>query len=295
MNLEFKSGDGAAGAILPPPAALAVRSQPHRRARLQCSETILVVEDQLVIRQHMVSCLKGLGYNVLPSPDPVSALSTLRQFKGRIDLLLTDFSMRGMAGHELLSKAGAERPDLKVLYMSSQPEEFVWESAFRQQKPAWLAKPFTPQLLASGVRKALGWQHRVVLVMDEDPEVREFLADALAGNSYEVLEAADLNTARGILKANRVDLLIGDVARFEQKGEESIRYLRRSHPATGILVLTGHLPAISRNPPFVRRRTRHRIEKDDLKARWLLGAQATLPKPISAELLLETVDKALAR
>lgn len=295
MNLEFKSGENSAGAVLHPAAAMTVRSQPHRRARLQCSQTILVVEDQRVIRQHMVSCLEGLGYNVLPTADPESALSTLRQFKGRIDLLLTDFSMRGMAGHELLNHAGAERPDLKVLYMSSQPEEFVWESAFLQQRPAWLAKPFTPQLLASGVRKALGWQHRVILVVDEDQEVRDFLADTLVGNSYEVLEAADLNTARGILKANRVDLLIGDVARFEQKGEESIRGLRRLHPATGILVLTGQLPAISKNPPFVRRRTRHRIEKDDLRARWILGAQATLPKPISAELLLETVNKALGR
>jgi CheY-like chemotaxis protein len=295
MNLEFKTGESVAGAILQGPAPLNERSQPPRRARLRSSETILVVEDQRVIRQHMVSCLEGLGYNVLPFPDPESALASLGQFKGRIDLLLTNFSMRGMAGHELLRRAGAERPDLKALYMSSQPEELVWESAFLQQKPAWLAKPFTPQLLASGVRKALGWRHRVILVVDEDREVRAFLTDALGGNSYEVLEAADLNAARGILKTNRVDLMIGDVTRFEQKGEESIRNLRRLHPATGILVMTGNLPAVSKNPPFVRRRTRHRIEKDDLKARWLLGAHATLPKPISADLLRETVDKALAR
>lgn len=295
MNLDFKSGESAAGAVLQAPPVLSAPPLANFRNRIPGSETILLVEDQRMIRQHMATCLQRLGYNVLSSQGPEAALETLRRYKGRIDLLLTDFSMPGMSGHELLRMAGAGRPGIKALYMSSRPEELVWESAFLQQKPAWLAKPFTPQLLAAGVRKALGREHRVVLIIDENEEVRTFLAGALSVKRYVVLEARDLNEGRAILKTNRIDVMIGDLARFEQKGEESIRNFRRAFPATRVLVLTGSLPAFSKSLPFVRRRSRRCIEKDDLKARWLLGANATLPKPVSAELLIETVGLALEK
>jgi hypothetical protein len=60
------------------------------------------------------------------------------------------------------------------------------------------------------------------------------------------------------------------------------------HPATAILALTGTFPVVSKNPPFVQR-VRQTMEKEDLKARWLRGADAALPKPVSVDLLLETL------
>lgn len=104
------------------------------------------------------------------------------------------------------------------------------------------------------------------------------------------MEAASLKLAKDILNRARVDLLIGDVARFGEGDAKSVRTFRRQHPATAILALTGKFPAVSKSPPFVRRRTRRIVEKDDLKARWLGGADATLPKPVSVELLLETLS-----
>lgn len=250
--------------------------------------TILVVEHQQAIRHYLVSCLEDLCYHVLSAPDPDAALSILRNHKGRVDLVLTDFSMPGTSGHELARIAEELRPGIKVLYMSGAPEEMVWTSGFLKQKPAWLAKPFSPQMLAAGVRKALELG-RVILIVDDDEEVRAFLREPLRSNGYEVAEASSLKLAKEILNRSRVDLLIGDLARFEEDDAETVRTFRRQHPATAILALTGKFPAVSKSPPFVRRRSRRVVETEDLKARWLRGADAALPKPVSIELLLETV------
>lgn len=269
---------------------LPVNASVVRNNGLQLPPTILLVEDQPAIRQHMVNCLEDLRYQVLASPDAEAALKTFRQHKGRIDLLLTNFSMPGMSGPELARITEAERPGIKVLYMSGYPEEMVWEGEFLKQRPSWLAKPFTMQLLAAGLRKSLGGQRRVILVVDGEAEVRDFLREPLESNGYQVLEAAHLRLAREILDVNRVDLVIGDLSRFEQEGEESVRKFRRSYPALGILAMTGNVPAVSKNLPEVRR-NRRAMETDDLKARWLRGADATLPKPVSVDLLLETITR----
>jgi DNA-binding response OmpR family regulator len=250
--------------------------------------TILVVEPQQAIRNYLVSCLEDLGYHMLRAPDPDGALATLREHKGRIDLVLTDFSMPGTSGQELGRIAEEQRPGIKVLYMSGAPEEMVWTPGFLKQKPAWLAKPFSPQMLAAGVRKALDLR-RVILVVDGDEEVRAFLREPLRSNGYEVVEAGSLKVAKDLLNRARVDLLIGDLAQFDEGDAESVRTFRRQHPATAVLALTGKYPAVSKSPPFVRRRARHVVETEDLKARWLRGADAALPKPVSVDLLLETL------
>jgi len=264
---------------------------PKVASRTSGTQTILLVEDQPAIRQHMVNCLEDLRYQVLASPDGDSALRTVREHKGRIDLLLTNFSMPGISGRELARITEAERPGIKVLYMSGHPEEMVWAGEFLEQRPSWLAKPFTKQLLAAGLRKSLGAPRRVVLIVDEDSEVRNFLREPLQNSGYQVFEAANLKLAKEVLDRNRVDLLIGDLARFEREGEGTVRKLRRSYSATEILALTGNFPAVSKSLPFVRARSRRAVETDDLKARWLRGVDATLPKPVSVDHLLETVRK----
>ncbi len=250
--------------------------------------TILVVEHQQAIRHYLVSCLEDLRYNVLSAADPEVALTILREHRERIDLVLTDFSMRGTSGHELGRIAEEQRPGIKVLYMSGAPEEMVWTAGFLKQQPAWLAKPFSAQMLAAGVRKALELR-RVILLVDHDEEVRAFLSEPIKSNGYEVVEAGSLKAAKNIMNRARVDLLIGDLALFEEGDAESVRTFRRQHPTTAIMALTGKYPAVSKSPPFVRRRARCVVETDDLKARWLRGADAALPKPVSVDLLLETL------
>jgi CheY-like chemotaxis protein len=152
---------------------------PHLPTPVADKQTILVVEDQAAIRRYMVSCLEDLRYHVLASPDPAHALRTLRQHNGRIDLLLTNFSMPEMSGPDLACIAREEQLGIKVVYMSGNPEEMVWGGQFLSQKPLWLAKPFTTQLLAAVLRKSLVGRQRIILLVDGDEEVREF-----PGNPY---------------------------------------------------------------------------------------------------------------
>jgi DNA-binding response OmpR family regulator len=247
------------------------------------------VEHQQVIRHYLVSCLEDLCYRVLSAPDPDAALTILRDHKERVDLVVTEFATQGTSGQELGRLAEEERPGIKVLYTSGTPEEMVWTPGFLKQKPAWLAKPFSLQTLAAGVRKALELR-RVILIVDSDAEVRTFLRESLKSSGYEVVETANLKLAKDMLNRARVDLMIGDLALFEEGDGDSVRDFRRQHPGTAILALTGKYPAVSKNPPFVRHRARRVVETEDLKARWLRGADAALPKPVSVELLLQTLN-----
>jgi hypothetical protein len=80
----------------------------------------------------------------------------------------------------------------------------------------------------------------------------------------------------------------------DQDGENTLCKLRRAQPGIKILAMTGRFPAVSTNPPFVRRRPRFPImEIAVLKARIFLSADETLPKPVSADLLIATTKKLL--
>ena len=196
------------------------------------TQTILLVEDQPAIRQHMVN---------LPRRSALSGFGVARwrlragdgaEHKGRIDLLLTNFSMPGISGRSWHGSPKRSVPGSRCCTCPGIPEEMVWAGEFLKQRPSWLAKPFTKQLLAAGLRKSLGAPRRVVLVVDEDAEVRNFLREPLQNSGYQVFEAVNLRLAKEVLDANRVDLLIGDLARFEQEGEGTVRKLRRSYSAT---------------------------------------------------------------
>ena len=133
---------------------------------------------------------------------------------------------------------------------------------------------------------------RLILVVDDDERVRAFLSEALKRSGYGVWEAPSTKLAVKILSERRINLVIGDATRLEQDG--GLRRLRHAQPGIKILAMTGAFPAISTAPRFVRRRVRFSLmDPAGLKARLFLGADGTLPKPVSADLLIETTRKLL--
>jgi two-component system cell cycle sensor histidine kinase/response regulator CckA len=84
-------------------------------------KTILIVDDESAILDVVVSILWDLGYNILTAPTGLLALRVSREYKGEIQLLLSDFQMPGMDGIALASQLTLERPQLKVLLMSGYP------------------------------------------------------------------------------------------------------------------------------------------------------------------------------
>jgi len=137
-------------------------------------------------------------------------------------------------------------------------------------------------------------QRARILVVDTDRQVRLFLGESLRRFGYRVWQAASGELAMKILREDRVDLIIGDAAGLEPDGEKTLLKLRRSHPGMKILAMTGTFPAVSTHPPFVRLRSRFpALDPAALKARLFLGVDATLPKPVSVNLLIETIQDVL--
>jgi CheY-like chemotaxis protein len=117
------------------------------------SETILVVEDDDMVRAYVENELKALGYNVITRSNGPSALELLRQ-PGNIDLLFTDVVMPGgMFGPELARQATGFRPGLKVLFTSGYTQDPVKMPDGVDARI--LTKPFKRQDLAAMLRSAL--------------------------------------------------------------------------------------------------------------------------------------------
>jgi CheY-like chemotaxis protein len=89
--------------------------------RAEAGETVLVVEDEPVIRDLIVEVLRELGYRALEAADGSAGLKVLQSRK-RIDLLVTDVGLPGVNGRQLADQARVTRPDLKVLFITGYAE-----------------------------------------------------------------------------------------------------------------------------------------------------------------------------
>lgn len=132
------------------------RAFPHMADRaLGGTETILVVEDDNLVRQHVVAQLKSLGYRVFEASEAKGALEVLRQIAD-VELLFTDVVMPGgMGGRELSEAALALRPDLKVLFTSGYTENSIVHNGKLDPGVELLSKPYRREQLALKLRKIL--------------------------------------------------------------------------------------------------------------------------------------------
>ena len=118
-------------------------------------ETILVVEDEDIVRQLTCEMLQDLGYTVMKAGDPVEAIELCRRHGGPIHLLLTDVVMPQMDGRALYHHLAPERPEMKVLYVSGYTEDAIVHHGVLDDNVNFLQKPFTVYGLTSKVRDVL--------------------------------------------------------------------------------------------------------------------------------------------
>lgn len=111
----------------------------------------------------------------------------------------------------------------------------------------------------------------ICVVADDERAVREFVTRVLSAEGFDVFAAGDGRTAAALLAAHPVDLLVTDVVMPDGEGLETIRAVRRQYPGLKILVMSG------------------KFGPDVLRMAKLLGADASLSKPFSAEDLLFSV------
>jgi two-component system cell cycle sensor histidine kinase/response regulator CckA len=115
-------------------------------------ETILLVEDEDIVRRLIGQVLASHGYRVIEAGSGAEALEAIDRHQGHIDLLLTDVVMAGMSGRELAEKLTALLPELKVLYMSGYTDDAMLRHGVYHNSAAFLGKPFSP----AGLVRKLG-------------------------------------------------------------------------------------------------------------------------------------------
>jgi CheY-like chemotaxis protein len=136
-------------------SAAALIKAEREKESLHGSETVLVVEDDEMVRSMILKALNSYGYHVLCAPNGQEALRILREQEEMVSLVLTDIVMPGMSGGELAAQAQGEQQDLKILYMSGYTDNAIVHHGVLYKSVSFLQKPFTPDLLAGKVRKVL--------------------------------------------------------------------------------------------------------------------------------------------
>jgi signal transduction histidine kinase/CheY-like chemotaxis protein len=138
------------------PGAGAPRLPPARRA------TILLAEDNAMVRDVTARLLRDAGHLVIVASDGEEALRQAREHRGTIDLLVTDLIMARRGGIELAKTLAPEQPNLRILFVSG----FSWDRALPDLDPErgvdFLQKPFAPEDLTRCVTKLLGATARPV-------------------------------------------------------------------------------------------------------------------------------------
>lgn len=164
--VESEVGRGSTFRIYIPRCQSSVVDVPNERTRKAFeqlgTETVLVVEDDTLVRRLIVSTLRDAGYYVLDAESPYQAIQVARDRKAAIPLLLTDVVMPEMSGRQLAERLSMRHAQMRVLYMSGYTDDAVLRHGIMTDEIAFLRKPFTRAQLVQKVRETLDSERTAV-------------------------------------------------------------------------------------------------------------------------------------
>jgi len=127
------------------------------------TETILVVEDEAMIREIIKVTLSDHGFSVLLAQDGEEAVRISKAHPGRIHLLLCDVVLPKMSGRDVATGLAALRPELRVLYMSGYTSNAIVHHGVLEPGIAFLQKPFSPAVLLAKMQEVLSAENPPVI------------------------------------------------------------------------------------------------------------------------------------
>jgi two-component system, cell cycle sensor histidine kinase and response regulator CckA len=156
IRVESQPGRGSVFRVYLPSAEAAVspHSMTDHTAVSGGTETILLVEDEKLVRRLIRQILSSQGYQVLEASDPVKALEVCQNHQDTIHATVTDVVMPHMNGWELGNRLAEMRPGIRILYMSGYTDDAVVRNHL-QCNPNFLQKPFPPDVLLNKLRQIL--------------------------------------------------------------------------------------------------------------------------------------------
>ena len=158
IEVNSEVGEGTTVTIYLPRidgAAPRVRRPSRGRMRIVGDETILLVEDDALVRRAIVRTLRRAGFNVLEAGSGGEALQVAQAHAHEIHLVLTDVVMRGLSGKELANQIAATRPDVPVVFMSGYAGDEVVHDGLLDEGTPFIEKPFTDSQLLAKLRAIL--------------------------------------------------------------------------------------------------------------------------------------------
>jgi len=134
-----------------PPRSVGESQDPARGGH----ETILLVEDEDIVRHVATAALKRKGYHIIQASSGSDALVKWETCKNKVDLILIDVVMPGMNGNQVAGILTANAPDIPVLFMSGHTEDVVLHKGIIDHGIAFIQKPFSAESLSHKVREIL--------------------------------------------------------------------------------------------------------------------------------------------
>jgi CheY-like chemotaxis protein len=156
IEVDSETGQGTVVRIYLPAvsgAAEATVAGPVAAAR--GLETILLVEDEPLVRELARRALVARGYGVIAHASGRDAIEAAARFAGTIELLVTDVVLPGINGRELATQLALTRPGLRTLFTSGYTDDIIGHHGVLEPGVSFLPKPYTPQALAEKVRSVL--------------------------------------------------------------------------------------------------------------------------------------------
>ncbi len=222
------------------------------------SGTVLLVEDQPLVRRTLREDLEHLGLDVLEASNEEEARTLLEVHRGSIDVLLTDVVMPGMQGPRLAEVLSQRQPGLRVLFISGDATEL---SSLEDTGPVGLLqKPFDQRELAERLGELLATTRprrteppqalvrerpapgATLMLVEDDAEIREALCDLLESEGYRVIGVDGPKAALERIAqtdAPAIDLLLTDVLMPGMSGVELAEELGRRLPALRVIFMSG--------------------------------------------------------
>jgi hypothetical protein len=158
VQLSSQPGRGTSFRVYLPRVDRAPVAAPAEAPKVEVArgaETILLVEDDEMVRTLVRETMESNGYRVLEASDPLEAREVAGNGRNTIQLLITDVIMPKASGPELAKELLRISPGLKVLYMSGYTDRALAKRGVRRKEVAFLPKPFTPAELIAKVRDVL--------------------------------------------------------------------------------------------------------------------------------------------
>jgi DNA-binding response OmpR family regulator len=251
-------------------------------ATTRAKRLIVLADDSPMIHRHTVPILLDEGYEVRSAYDGLEAVSLARAQLP--DLVITDVEMPKLDGYGVC-KALKDDPvtaHLPVLICSSLGEAADLERGFDAGADDYLVKPVIPEELSTRVRALVrgtlpGARERV-LVVDDSPAQRHYVADCLARQGFEVAVAEDGKVALAKAQAVRPALIVSDYEMPNMTGFELVHALRRD-------------PELRQIPVIMLTARDSRRDMAQMRA---AGASAYLVKPFSQDKCIALVERTLA-